>query len=535
MTTWAAPTAGNLTGPITSVGLATSVASQTGTGTTFVMNTSPTLVTPDLGTPSAGVATNLTGTAAGLTAGNATLAATVTTNADLTGPITSTGNATAIGAQTGTGTTFVMQDTPTLTTPEIGAATGTSLAFAGGTSGLVTVQPAAVAGAWSMTLPTSGGSSGQFLSTDGAGVTTWAAPTAGNLTGPITSLGGVTSVASQSGTGSTFVMDTLPQMTGMGIGAAASTGNLEMAAGGQWLPDADSTTALGIADAGGTSFVTFDSANRRVGLGLTPDVQFQTFQSSGFGSYTAQYAGAFTLPTATAMVSTLTAASTLHQTSGIEVFQELSGSPVQFSYGFNAAAVIGTNDTATYPAGVLSAGNYLSRYDGSGSHPRLRGGAFQATRGGTGNVTELTAIYANSRQESGATSGTVTALNHFFADTPVGVAGMTFTNIYGLYVASMTPVAGTVTNTPYGIYQAGTADQNYFASSVGIGTETPSAELDVVGSILTTDIQVGASGYITSDGSTGLTNTFTFGGGATGDVATMTFKDGILTAVTTVP
>jgi len=38
----------NLTGPITSVGAATSIASQTGTGTTFVMNTSPTIVTPTL-------------------------------------------------------------------------------------------------------------------------------------------------------------------------------------------------------------------------------------------------------------------------------------------------------------------------------------------------------------------------------------------------------------------------------------------------------------------------------------------------------
>ena len=43
-----------------------------------------------LGTPASGVATNLTGTASGLTAGN------VTTNANLTGPVTSTGNATAI-------------------------------------------------------------------------------------------------------------------------------------------------------------------------------------------------------------------------------------------------------------------------------------------------------------------------------------------------------------------------------------------------------------------------------------------------------
>lgn len=39
----------NLTGPITSVGNATSIAAQTGTGTTFVTQTSPTLTTPVLG------------------------------------------------------------------------------------------------------------------------------------------------------------------------------------------------------------------------------------------------------------------------------------------------------------------------------------------------------------------------------------------------------------------------------------------------------------------------------------------------------
>ncbi len=43
----------NLTGPITSTGNATAVASQTGTGTKFVMDTSPTLVTPVLGVASA--------------------------------------------------------------------------------------------------------------------------------------------------------------------------------------------------------------------------------------------------------------------------------------------------------------------------------------------------------------------------------------------------------------------------------------------------------------------------------------------------
>src|SRR3990167_8005333 len=98
----------------------TLTAAVTGTGS-MVLSTSPTLVTPALGTPSALVGTNITGTAAGLTAGN------VTTNANLTGPITSVGNATSVAAQTGTGSTFVMQASPTLTTPNIGVATGTSL------------------------------------------------------------------------------------------------------------------------------------------------------------------------------------------------------------------------------------------------------------------------------------------------------------------------------------------------------------------------------------------------------------------------
>ena len=107
----------NLTGPITSDGNATAVAAQTGTGTTFVMDTSPTLVTPALGTPSAVVLTNATGTASGLTAGN------VTTNANLTGPITSTGNATAVASQTGTGSVFAMQASPSFTTAVLGDAT----------------------------------------------------------------------------------------------------------------------------------------------------------------------------------------------------------------------------------------------------------------------------------------------------------------------------------------------------------------------------------------------------------------------------
>lgn len=126
----------------------TGTTTSTGSGNT-VLSTSPTLVTPALGTPASGVATNLTGTASGLTAGN------VTTNANLTGPITSSGNATSIASQTGTGTKFVVDTSPTLTTPvlsgasvtdatnialgtttgtQIGTATSQKLAFFGATA-----------------------------------------------------------------------------------------------------------------------------------------------------------------------------------------------------------------------------------------------------------------------------------------------------------------------------------------------------------------------------------------------------------------
>lgn len=60
-----------------SVNLKAAITDETGSGAA-VFATSPTLVTPLLGTPTSGVLTNCTGTAAGLTAGAATLAATST-------------------------------------------------------------------------------------------------------------------------------------------------------------------------------------------------------------------------------------------------------------------------------------------------------------------------------------------------------------------------------------------------------------------------------------------------------------------------
>lgn len=115
----------------TSAQLAGVLSDETGTGS-VVFSNSPTLVTPELGTPSALVGTNITGTAAGLTSGN------VTTNANLTGAVTSVGNAASLGSftsanlstaltdETGSGSA-VFATSPTLVTPVLGVATATTV------------------------------------------------------------------------------------------------------------------------------------------------------------------------------------------------------------------------------------------------------------------------------------------------------------------------------------------------------------------------------------------------------------------------
>lgn len=123
-------------------GTALSGCTVTGSGGTMVESNSPTLIAPNLGTPSTLVGTNISGTASALTAGN------VTTNANLTGVITSVGNATSIGAQTGTGSTFAMSNGPTFIAPNLGTPASGNLANTAGyppctatTAGVVPTPP----------------------------------------------------------------------------------------------------------------------------------------------------------------------------------------------------------------------------------------------------------------------------------------------------------------------------------------------------------------------------------------------------------
>ena len=392
-----------------SANLAAALTDETGTGAA-VFAISPTFVTPALGTPASGVMTNVTGTAAGLTAGN------VSTNANLTGGVTSIGNAaTVITNADLTGDVTSIGNATTLTNAPVIAKVLTGYISGAGTVAATDSILQAI----------------QKL--DGNNSTN------ANLTGPITSVGNVTSIASQTGTGTKFVVDTSPTLI---------------------TPDLGTPTALVGTNITGTA-LSFTSSNVTTNANLTGDI-------TSVGNATAIAAGVIvnadisasaaiddtklaTIATALKVSNSATTATATNTASAI-VARDASGN---FSAGTVSATLTGNASTAT----ALATGRTIEitgdllytspSFDGSANVTAAGTLATVATAGITGSSTAIPVVTINAK---GLTTSITTAVVIAPAGTLSGstlAAGVTGSSLTSLgTIASLSVTAGTISTTP---------------------------------------------------------------------------------------
>ena len=159
----------NLTGPITSVGAATSIASQTGTGTKFVMDTSPTLVTPVLGVATA---TSINGTSI---PSSKTLVATDSTTYVVPSQTGNSGKALTTDGTTSSWSTTI-NGTAIPASKTLVSTTDTTLLVptqTGNSGKYLTTNGSATSWATVDALPSQTGNSGKYLTTNGS-TASWA-------------------------------------------------------------------------------------------------------------------------------------------------------------------------------------------------------------------------------------------------------------------------------------------------------------------------------------------------------------------------
>ena len=287
----------------------------------------------------------------------------------------------------------------------------------GSTSGTVTVQPAAAAGTWSLTLPTTAGSAGNALITDGTGIASWG------------TVGAVTSVQVTGGTtGLTFSGGPITT-----AGTIVMAGTLGTANGGTGL------TALGL------------GVQAALGSAVT-----------GSGGIVLATSPTLTTPNlGTPSAAVLTNATGLPLTTGVTGILPIANGGLGLSTAPASGQILIGNGTA-YVQEYLTAGSGISITNAAGS-------ITIASTGGGGSVTSV--------QVSGGSTGLTTSGGPITTSGTITLGGLLGTS-YGGTNSIATPTAGAVaygTGTAYAFTAAGTAGQVLQSTGAGAPTwSTPS-------------------------------------------------------------